>query len=141
MLPRCCTVGKIKACDDVALETQLESVDHDLILRNAMSACPGLLPSYQRLGEGHTAAVYGVASAAFNLGQFAASASRRRSRSSTSRRWTGRGWPLRPLLLARADQGSKGCENPNFRGSYLGRFPLVSTDLDSVRSNIERERL
>ena len=67
----CCTVGKIKAfADDVALETQLESVDHDLILRNAMSACPGLLPSYQRLDQGRAGAVYAVASTAFNLGQF-----------------------------------------------------------------------
>ncbi|KAH8051496.1 hypothetical protein JL722_10667 [Aureococcus anophagefferens] len=66
----CCTVGKIKAfADDVALETQLESVDHDLILRNAMSACPGLLPSYQRLDQGPDT-VYLVASTAFNLGQF-----------------------------------------------------------------------
>ena len=25
-------------------------------------------------------------------------------------------------------RAGKGCENPNFKGSYLGRFPLVSAD-------------
>ena len=33
------------------------------------------------------------------------------------------------LLAARVDvRAGKGCENPNFKGSYLGRFPLVSAD-------------
>ena len=61
-------------------------------------------------------------------------------------------------LIARSDDGSyadevetwwvgtvhgragKGCENPNFKGSYLGRFPLVSADFWTGDHLSERSR-
>ena len=35
---------------------------------------------------------------------------------------------------------AKGCENPNFKGSYLGRFPLVSADFSTSDHLSERSR-
>ena len=35
-----------------------------------------------------------------------------------------KGWACGPV----ASRAGKGCENPNFKGSYLGRSPLVSAD-------------
>jgi len=64
-------LGKIKAfADDVAVETRMQSVDHNLILRNALSACPGLLPSFKRLNDEQRRRVFAVVSSNFNLGQF-----------------------------------------------------------------------
>ena len=42
--------AKSRPSQDVSRETRLESVDHDRTLRNAMAACPELLPSYRALG-------------------------------------------------------------------------------------------
>ena len=41
------------------------------------------------------------------------------------------------MVLFRA---GKGCENPNFKGSYLGRFPLVSADFWTRDHLSERSR-
>ena len=38
------------------------------------------------------------------------------------------------------DRAGKGCENPNFKGSYLGRFPLVSADFWTSHHLSERSR-
>ena len=38
------------------------------------------------------------------------------------------------------NRAAKGCENPNFKGSYLGRFPLVSADLWTSDRLSERSR-
>ena len=35
---------------------------------------------------------------------------------------------------------AKGCENPNFKGSYFGRFPLVSADFSTSDHLSERSR-
>ena len=40
-------------------------------------------------------------------------------------------------VLVRA---AKGCENPNFKGSYLGHFPLVSADFWTSEHLSERSR-
>ena len=37
-------------------------------------------------------------------------------------------------------RAGKGCENPNFKGSYLGRFPLVSADFWTRDHLSERSR-
>ena len=37
-------------------------------------------------------------------------------------------------------RAGKGCENPNFKGSYLGRFPLVSADFWTSDHLSERSR-
>ena len=67
----CQEVGKIKAfADDVVFETQLESVDHDVIVQNALMHCPALLPSYERLTPDRQSCVCRALSAHFNLGQF-----------------------------------------------------------------------
>ena len=39
-----------------------------------------------------------------------------------------------------AYRAGKGCENPNFKGSYLGRFPLVSADFWTRDHLSERSR-
>ena len=39
-----------------------------------------------------------------------------------------------------AFRAAKGCEIPNFKGSYLGRFPLVSADLSTSDHLSERFR-
>ena len=39
-----------------------------------------------------------------------------------------------------ADRAGKGCEIPNFKGSYLGRFPLVSADFSTSDHLSERSR-
>jgi len=57
--------------EDVSRETRLESVDHDRTLRNAMAACPELLPSYRRLASHLQDRVRRVIGANFNLMQFA----------------------------------------------------------------------
>ena len=44
-----------------------------------------------------------------------------------------RDWPAR-------DGAGKGCEIPNFKGSYLGRFPLVSADFWTSDRLSERSR-
>ena len=44
-----------------------------------------------------------------------------------------RDWPAR-------DGAGKGCEIPNFKGSYLGRFPLVSADFWTSDHLSERSR-
>ena len=38
------------------------------------------------------------------------------------------------------NRAAKGCEIPNFKGSYLGRFPLVSADFWSSDHLSERSR-
>ena len=38
------------------------------------------------------------------------------------------------------DRAGKGCENPNFKGSYLGRFPLVLADFWTSDHLSERSR-
>ena len=38
------------------------------------------------------------------------------------------------------DRAAKGCEIPNFKGSYLGRFPLVSADFWTSDHLSERSR-
>ena len=38
------------------------------------------------------------------------------------------------------DGAAKGCENPNFKGSYFGRFPLVSADFSTSDHLSERSR-
>ena len=43
----------------------------------------------------------------------------------------------RRLVMLRA---GKGCEIPNFKGSYLGRFPLVSADFSTSDHLSERSR-
>ena len=53
------------------VETHLDTVDHDLVLRNAIAVCPSLLPSFNRLGKAYKERVRAVTAAAFNLGQFA----------------------------------------------------------------------
>ena len=45
--------------------------------------------------------------------------------------------PMRQPVLARA---GKGCEIPNFKGSYLGRFPLVLADFWTSDHLSERSR-
>ena len=37
-------------------------------------------------------------------------------------------------------RAAKGCENPNFKGSYLGRFPLVMADFWTSDHLSERSR-
>ena len=45
------------------------------------------------------------------------------------------------LCVNKVDRGAgKGCENPNFKGSYLGRFPLVSADFWTSDHLSERSR-
>jgi hypothetical protein len=39
-----------------------------------------------------------------------------------------------------ADRAGKGCEIPNFKGSSLGRFPLVSADFWTSDHLLERSR-
>ena len=39
-----------------------------------------------------------------------------------------------------ADRAGKGCEIPNFKGSYLGRFPLVLADFSTSDHLSERSR-
>ena len=41
---------------------------------------------------------------------------------------------------AAADRAAKGCENPNFKGLYLGRFPLVLADFRTSDHLSERSR-
>ena len=41
---------------------------------------------------------------------------------------------------ASPSRAGKGCENPNFKGSYLGRFPLVSADFWTRDHLSERSR-
>ena len=45
-----------------------------------------------------------------------------------------------PATLLAATRAGKGCENPNFKGSYLGRFPLVSADFWTRDHLSERSR-
>ena len=40
--------------------------------------------------------------------------------------------------LMAAGGAAKGCENPNFKGSYFGRFPLVSADFSTCDHLSER---
>ena len=49
---------------------------------------------------------------------------------------------LRGLLDVRLGRAwaAKGCEIPNFKGSYLGRFPLVSADFWTSDHLSERSR-
>ena len=44
------------------------------------------------------------------------------------------------LLATASRRAGKGCENPNFKGSYLGRFPLVSADFWTRDHLSERSR-
>ena len=54
-------------------------------------------------------------------------------------------WYKRDLIKRKfdedvADRAGKGCENPNFKGSYLGRFPLVLADFLTSDHLSERSR-
>ena len=59
---------------------------------------------------------------------------------------TAAGWTLAATPMAPFDSGAtwtwagKGCEIPNFKGSYLGRFPLVSADFWTSDHPSERSR-
>ena len=44
------------------------------------------------------------------------------------------------LLIQAADRAGKESEIPNFKGSYLGRFPLVSADFWTSDHHSERSR-
>ena len=44
------------------------------------------------------------------------------------------------LSVAVHNRAGKGCEIPNFKGSYLGRFPLVSADFWTSDHLSERSR-
>ena len=44
------------------VETHLDTVDHDLVLRNAIAVCPSLLPSFNRLGDAYQERVRAVTS-------------------------------------------------------------------------------
>ena len=43
-------------------------------------------------------------------------------------------------VVAASARAGKGCENPNFKGSYLGRFSLVSADFSTSDHLSERSR-
>ena len=51
-----------------------------------------------------------------------------------------RAWDVVVTTYEVANRAAKGCEIPNFKGSYLGRFPLVSADFWTSDHLSERSR-
>ena len=47
---------------------------------------------------------------------------------------------LKAMSKKAVTRAAKGCENPNFKGSYFGRFPLVSADFWTSDHLSERSR-
>ena len=48
--------------------------------------------------------------------------------------------PTRTERVVVCNRAGKGCEIPNFKGSYLGRFPLVSANFWTIDHLSERSR-